>query len=290
MKRMLRACLAAGSCLAFLGNTAPAKALMIAPAPLPQRVATADVVVTGKVTSIEEKTVKAARYPGDTEKGEFQVAVVKVGELLVGAKGVTHLRVAFPVPAAAPAPGGPIRPMLRRGPPVKLDKDQEVCLFLVPHSEESFYALRAYTDVLSKTGNPGFDKELAEVRKAAKLLADPKKGLKAESAQERFETAAMLVTRYRAFRPSAKPPRTEPVEAETSKLILEALAGADWAANMPGRFNPMNPQNTFAQLGLTPEDGWRPPTDFSKFPEAAKSWLRENAGKYRVKRLVVDAE
>jgi hypothetical protein len=295
MNRIILAGLAVASCLAAQANAqAPraavsSKLMAIRVAPLPERVATADAVVVGKVTEIEEKTVKATRFPGDKEKGEFQVAVVKVEEALAGAKGVTHVRVAFPVQAAV-APGGPIRPGIRRGPPAKLDKDQEVCLFLAPHPEESFYALRSFADVLNKTGNPDFDKELAEVRKSAKLLADPKKGLTSGSAEDRFQTAALLVARYRTARPSAKPPRAEAADAETSKLILEALAGADWDVNKPGRVSLMSPQNTFSMLGLTPADGWQPPTDYSKFPDAAKAWLKEHAGTYRVKRLVSDPE
>src|SRR5438874_1646650 len=80
--------LAGLSCLIALSAVATAKALMIAPPPGPQRVAMADAVVVGKVTSIEAKTVMATRFPGDKEKGEYTIAVVKIEETLAGAKGL----------------------------------------------------------------------------------------------------------------------------------------------------------------------------------------------------------
>src|SRR4051812_35689051 len=109
---------AAFTCLIALTATATAKALMIAPPPGPQRVAMADAVVIGKVTSIEAKTVMAARFPGDKEKGEYPIAVVKIDGALAGARGLTSVRVGFIVPKPQPVPvpgaGPAIRPPLRR--------------------------------------------------------------------------------------------------------------------------------------------------------------------------------
>jgi len=44
----------------------------------------------------------------------------------------------------------------------------------------------------------------------------------------------------------------------------------------------------FFQLGLTPADGWTQPRNFAEIQEAAKKWLKENAGKYKMKRYVRD--
>src|SRR5437763_10625695 len=77
-----------------LAGVAAAKPLPPPPG-VPQRLAWADCVVVGKVVSIEEKTVKAPRFPGDKEQGEYQVAVIQVDEALRGAKGLTHVRVGF---------------------------------------------------------------------------------------------------------------------------------------------------------------------------------------------------
>src|SRR5262249_57364295 len=59
------------------GGPGPGVAL-IAPAPVPRRVALADAVVVGKVVSIEEKAVSAPRFPGDMNLVDHKIAVVKV--------------------------------------------------------------------------------------------------------------------------------------------------------------------------------------------------------------------
>ena len=48
-----------------------------------------------------------------------------------------------------------------------------------------------------------------------------------------------------------------------------------------------NPQLLFLQLGLEAKDGWEQPKELNAVPAAAKQWLKENAGTYRVKRFVV---
>ena len=77
--------------------------------------------------------------------------------------------------------------------------------------------------------------------------------------------------------------KTEAVPAEESRLILRALADADWSGRA---FAPLSPQGVFLRLGLTEKDGWKPPADLRNFPAAAQKWLKENAGKYRVRRYV----
>jgi hypothetical protein len=283
MKRTLLAGIAGLSCLALMIAVAPARALMIAPQPVPLRVASAEVVVVGTVTSIEDKSVSAPRFPGDTEKGEYQVAVVKIDEAILGAKGLTHLRVGFlPAPAGGPSVRPAIRPGVR---PVTLVKGQEVCLFLTPHCDANFFVAPAYYDVIDKKNNDKFGDEVKEARKAAQLLADPDAGLQAKNAEDRFLTAALLITQYRTPKPSASPPREEPIDAARSKRILEALAGADWS-NTNSRRGPLNPQGMFFRLGITPQDGWEQPKDFRQFPEAAKKWLKERAETYRIKKFV----
>src|SRR5262245_26019483 len=130
MKQAHLASLAGLSCLAVATIPASARAMMVAPAPLAQRVATADCVVIGKVTRIEDKTVTAARFPGDKEKGEYQVAVVQIEEAVVGARGLTHIRVGFIPPTPVPVPDAGPGPKLfiKRRPQVTLTQDQEVCL------------------------------------------------------------------------------------------------------------------------------------------------------------------
>src|SRR5262249_57752231 len=112
---------------------------MIAPPPIPLRVADGDVVIVGKVTDIEDKTVKAPRYPGDKEMGEYQIAVVKINEALIGAKGVTHLKVAF----LPPVPG----PRGRYTGNTNLTKGQQVCLILKGNPQAPSYRIRTFMDI-----------------------------------------------------------------------------------------------------------------------------------------------
>jgi hypothetical protein len=74
----------------------------------------------------------------------------------------------------------------------------------------------------------------------------------------------------------------EPIDAEESKLILQALAQADWTK--PVTPMDVSAQRVFNQLNLTAKDGWTRPKVAKEFPTAAKKWLQENAGKYRIQR------
>ena len=282
----MRQCVTVGVVLALAA--APALAMMIAPPSVMQKVATSDAVVVGKVTAIAEKTIKAERWPGDKERGEFRIATVKVDGHILGVKGLTHVKVGWvpPPPPMPGRPGGPIRIGPRRGPAVTLEKGQEVLLFLKKHPREDFYTVPAYFDVVAKK-SPGFAGELADAKKYARLLADPMANLKAKSKDARFQTAALLLARYRTFQPGGK---QEPIAAEESKLILEAIANANWDAQpkpRPGPFQrQMTPQTTFFMLGLQAKDGWAQPRNGKEIPEAAKKWLKANAGSYRVQRFV----
>jgi hypothetical protein len=295
MKRMLLAGSAGLSCLALLAFVLPVGAMMIAPAPVPQRVATADVVIVGKVTAFGDKTVSVRPFPGATEKSEYQVAIVRVDDALVGAKDVKEIRVGFRLPPPPPPPpvvrpgGGPVAIVpFRKWREPSLVLDQEAMLFLVKHPEADFYVMPAYFSIVNKKDNPGFAGDLAEVKKAARLLADPKAGLESKDGEERLLTAGMLISRYRTPRMGGAP-KTEPIDAAQSKLILQTLADADWkAAPRPGLFNQMTAQALFFRLGLQPKDGWTQPKDFNELPDAAQKWLKDNVNTYRIERFVTD--
>jgi hypothetical protein len=298
MQRVLCAGLAGLSCLAFLAAPRLARgvAVMIRPVPtVQQRVLSADVIVVGKVTAIDEKMTKAERFAGDKMMGDYRIATIKISDGIRGANGLTHIKVGVqpPVmvqPIGPGGPGGGIRPIrpIRRpfGPQdITLTKGQEVCLFLRPHHKENFYvATSAYAALDKKTAT--FDKDLAEVRKCVKVLAEPMAALKAKSADDRFQAAALLLQHYRTFKQGGK---QEPISAEESKLILEAIADGNWNAPRiirPGMVQPMTAQTCFYLLGLQPKDGWVQPQNFQQFPDAAKKWLKDNAGTYRIQRFV----
>ena len=127
---------------------------------------------------------------------------------------------------------------------------------------------------------------MAEARKAARLLAKPLAGLKSREAEERFTTAALLIGRYRTARPGHYD--TVRIPAQESRLILTALAEADW--NKRVRNAAMSPRYLFSRLGVTARDGWRSPDDFRDFAQEAKRWLRDNAGTFRLERFVWPGE
>lgn len=260
--------------------------MMIAPQPLSQRAATADCIVVGKVTGFGAKTVSAERFPGDKEKGQYQIALVKVQTNLHGAEGAKEIKVGF-LPPAAPAggPGGGIRPFIRRPMAPSPALDQEGLMFLVKHRNADFYIAPMYFSIVNKQGNANFDKEVDEVKHCLQLLADPKAGLDSKEEGNRILTVGMLMARYRQVKPGAGQPKMKPIDPALSKKILLTLAEANWNAR-PARPGPMQmtPQTIFGQLQLTEKDGWTAPKDFKQFPEKAKEWCKENAEKYVIKR------
>jgi hypothetical protein len=290
MKRSLVLGLASVLCVGVAASLSPARALVIAPQPIAQRVATADCVVFGKVIGFGDKTVSVPAFPGVKDKQEYQIALVKIETNVLGAKGMKEIRVGFiPPPPPPPVDGNGGNPRIFRKPfrGVTFTLNQEACLFLTKHHEGDFYTAPMYFSVINKQGNANFDKEMDEVKHGAKLLADPKAGLAAEDKADRLLTAGMLVARYRQRRPSDGEPKTQPIDAELSKKILRTLADTDWAARpaRPGPFQ-MTPQNIFFQLNLTAADGWTAPKDFKQLPEKAKQWCADNADKYRIQRFV----
>jgi hypothetical protein len=272
---LLRGRLAGFACFAAAlpatAGTIPADAL-----PLPNRVAGAEVIVAGKVTAFEPKTVLAAPVAGAKNPTEFKIAVVKISDALLAPKGATTIRLGF-VP---PPPGVAISP-----PPFQPTLGQEGCFFLAKHGEADFLVPAgplAFIDKKSAT----FDKDLALIKRCTKLLEDPNSSLKAKDADDRFLAAAMLLVRYTTRKaPGAK---TEPIDAEQSKLILQALAGADWTPSTD--VMQLSPLTVLNRLHLTDKDGWAPPS--AKDPKAyaayAQQWLKDHAESYRIQKSVVE--
>ena len=63
------------------------------------RAAQTTVVFVGKVTEIEPETIDVPAYRGADYKVKYKVAIVKVDEPIIGAKGLTKVRVGFPAEA-----------------------------------------------------------------------------------------------------------------------------------------------------------------------------------------------
>lgn len=243
-------------------------------------VSTCDVVVLGKVKSIEEKTVVTGTFSHDVYHYEHKVAVIAVDEVIVGPKDLREVRVAFKAVYST-------QPLLKNQ---ELAVDQEGCFALKRHYEKDFY-ISSLTEF--KTG-PNYERNIAQIKQAGKCLRDTLAGLKSKEPEDRLVTAAVLIGRYRTvsyYYPlgSGKTVKTEPIDAEESKLILNALAEADWKAN-PNSPLPL-PVRLFAQLGLTVDDGWTPQQlNFASYSENAKTWVQSHADTYRIKRIVVEEE
>jgi hypothetical protein len=249
---------------------------------LPQRVALADLVFVGKVQTLEENLVEAnplLKVPG-AGKVPFRMAVVRVDTVIVGPRKLDEARVGF-VETGAPGTRFVGTPSGQ----AKLQAGQEGIFFVRKHPDEAFCVAAAAWNFLDRSQAKEFDVNVALVKRCAGLLQDPAAGLRSKDADHRLLTAAMLIFRYRTVQWVLQgPSRTEPIDAEQSKLLLSILA--------EGPLDEENPRlrlsrfKLFLRLGLTPADGWHPPRILKEVPAAAARWLQENGSMYRVQRFV----
>jgi hypothetical protein len=258
----MRSSFAGLTALAVVALAVPAAVAKVAPPThVAERVARTDAVVVGKVTSIDKGTVKV-------RDNDYAVAIVQVEDGISGVKGLTHVRVAF-------FPGENLR-----FPWLSLKVGQEACFFLTRDARGTVFLVNAYYDLIPKE-QANFKDDVATAKKCARLLQDVDASLKAADAETRALTAAMLLTRYRYPTQSG---RQEDIDAAQSKLILLALADADWSVQ--DYRAPVNPTILFNRLPDKEKFGWKPPAALGQFPAAAKAWLKDNAEKYRVQRFV----
>ncbi|HEY7312635.1 MAG TPA: hypothetical protein VH643_24940 [Gemmataceae bacterium] len=244
--------------------------------PLPQRVVLADRVVVGKVTKVVPDPVHALALPKipGAPRVRYQLAVLHVETTLVGARGPREIRIGFVPP-----------PSSRRPADFQWTVGQEGCFFLRSHPDESFLVVQDSGDVMDRARTKEFDRDLALVKRCAKLLADPAAGLRAKDAEDRLLTAAMLIFRYRTpqyiYRGA---PKTEPIDAEENRLILSILAESPWTeADVRA---PTGRLRLFLRMGLTDKDGWKSPDSTKEAASAAREWLASNAKEYRIRRYV----
>jgi hypothetical protein len=235
--------------------------------PLPNRVMNADVVVFGKVTAIEDKTVAGPN------KREYQIAVITVSDALRAPKDAKTIRLGFVV----------IPPNVRINPqPFQAAVGMEGYFFL--RNEGDFYVANGGLGFVSKQ-SANFEKDSALIKRSAKIMEAPNNFLKAESAEDRFIAAAMLLNQYRGRR--SIDAKTEPIDADQSKLILKALATAEWPT--AADYTKLNPRWVIARLGLTDKDGWNPPVkDQKAFADYSQKWLTDHAETYRIQKFVVE--
>ena len=263
--RALRSGAAGLALLALLGSSRPAAACGYGGIASPlERFALADCVVVGKITRYDDRTVRTSS-PDGRQPMDYRVAVVKVEEMLKGDGRLTHVRI-----------GMASTQMIQPG--------YAACFFLTEHPLESFYLQGAdLYDFAIPKNQSNFAAQVASFRQMGRLLADPVAGLKAQRAEDRLLTAAMVLARARTFRAQSHVAanKTEPLDAQTSALVLKALAEADWNKSLGFR---MNAWRLFNLLGVTAQDGWNP-AGLRTTPElyaAAKQWLGARQENYRI--------
>jgi hypothetical protein len=256
--------------LAVLAAAVPAQACGRGVRTPLERFTGSDWVVIGKITNYDEKSMQMTPAPGATAKQEFAVAVLEITKAIKGADGLTHIRIAVDMAQHLPLA-------------------KEACYFLNPHFEEPVCVMNwRFGAPDYKENNPGFDALVRQFERWGKLLKNPLDGLQAKDADERFLTAALLITEYRTFRPGfhKQDQSTEAIDAKQSKLIMQALADADW--NKVILDNTVSVAMLFTQLSPTPNEGWVAKAGYNPqtYEIAVKNWLRDNAETYRIKAFV----
>lgn len=230
------------------------------------RLALADCVVVGKVTAVQKQEL----YLRQSAQGGLVphvVQVLKLETVIKGDRRVTHIRVAVQKHQQMPI-------------------GHEACFFLREHSDEAVYVFSSvnFDYPIQKQNNAGFAKQMEQFKRMADLMADPVKGLNSKDADERFLTAALMITVFRTYEPEIHTlaGQMEPIDPELSRLILQTLADADW--NRRAADFRLTAQRVFNELGVTQQDGWNPgATD--RVAEA-KRWLQENADSFEIKSFV----
>jgi hypothetical protein len=250
-----------------------------------EKLVRADAVVVGKVTALEKEVVTATPAPGDPNKLSYKVAVVKVEGALVGAANVTHVKVGFIPPPPAEPGATPVRPIRGGFQPVNLTEGMEGLFYLTKHHGGQFYTIQPIMAPIDSKDD-GYKAQVALAKTAAAALADPMKALKGGKADARSFAAAVLVRKYRAYPEGSGEYENAKIGADESRLILKALAEADWkpAPNT----GTSEAYAAFSQLGLTAQDGWKypmvkPGEDFmQKTQETFAKWVEGPGKDYRV--------
>ncbi len=275
----------------------------------PEKVGQADLIVSGKVTSIEDKMVEATPNAFNQNKVEYKVAVITVTEVFKGDAKIKTVRVGFIAPKVIVPPGGPVPPggikplpgpgiqpvPAPRFPPIKggfnmqLSVGQTGMFYLSRHHSADFYIMPMFGTFVTSENNPNYAKEVDTTKKTLKVVQNPIASLKAEKAEDRLEAAYYLITMYRTG-PFGAPSKEEPIKAEESQQILKTLLEADWDPVKYQNNYQHNPAQLFNRLNISQQDGWTPPQgvgwDTPAYINAAKNWLSQNWQNYQIKRFV----
>ena len=253
---------------------------------IPERILKAEVIVLGRIESIESEPVLAAAMLDDLYQSAFRIARLKIREGLRGAEGLLEVRVGF----------RPVNHPHHRH--LELAVGDEGCFFLQRHPDRAFFLLQpplAFRQgakpeaIFLRSDSLGYAREVSLTHRCIRLLGNPKEGLTARETDDRLLTAALLVKRYRSAASTQTRVlwgtlNTEPIDATESRLILSALAESELTTRHSEA--DVSALGVFGQLGLGPADGWEQSFDRTKIAEQARAWLKKYASTYRVQQVL----
>jgi hypothetical protein len=270
----------------------------IPPPVIPASVAMrADATIIGRVAEVEKETVEADLHPVflKAQKVRYRVAVIKIENALIGANGVTRVRVGFPDGALRTASGGP-PPM-----PFKLDVGATACFFLDRHPKTDFYVpAEAIAPIV--TADPNYDKVVGEIKVVAKAIDDPVAALKSKSQEDRFVAATTVLYRSRtAVRGASGPQTTEDLPAEENRLVLGVLIEMPWTRKIgPGYSLAAMAERRvlWSNFIRASQYGFKPPAGLTGpgaatgrdrdriWDEATAAFLKDNMDRIKLQRVV----
>ncbi len=184
----------------------------------------ADVVVVGKVTSIEDEYIQI----GEGENQPlFRIANVKVTDNLLGPKGVSSVRVAFHVGAntvsVMPTDG---KTNYRGSGSVALEVDQEGVFLLSRRAKADFYTILSdYRTVgFLPKAHPNFHDDLEKITGVTKVIKNPITLLNSKNDDERANALTTMYQRcYEAVYGRSGNLKVEELPADLNKAMLKAL-------------------------------------------------------------------
>ena len=180
--------------------------------------AQADVVVAGTVVEIADDVTMAKSHPDAVDEMAYTVATVRIESALLGAKNLTHVRVAVPMGSLDRA-GAPFR------------QDGKFLFFLQRHPT-TMLMLPSYAHPPVDLNRPGASDILRRVTVATAAMTDPVKALTAADPEDRTLAAIALAQRYRRIPAAPKGHEAVDRPAEESRLLLfAALAEAEWTGS-----------------------------------------------------------
>lgn len=164
-------------------------------------------------------------------------------------------------------------------------RGKEGHFFLAKHHSGAFYTPLGGT--FTAKDHTSYEDEVKKTKRYLKLLEKPKESLRAKDPADRFTAAVLLLARYRNVPDVSN--KKEPIDAEQSKLILRAIAEADWGRDSR---KPVHPMTVYRWLDEVKEREVPPPgiRSLEEYYGSIRDWLRKNQDTYRIQRYVRESK